>query len=93
MRDAIRYHLLLPGINDLFDQLTQREFGQTLSGQDRLESKEDMKARGVTSPDLADALALTFARRVMGDFDFDGEAVSVIPYPGSDESIFDREHL
>jgi hypothetical protein len=28
-----------------------------------LESKEDMKKRGVKSPDLADAIALTFASR------------------------------
>jgi phage terminase large subunit len=29
-----------------------------------LESKEDMKKRGMTSPDLADALALTFAQPI-----------------------------
>ena len=31
----------------------------------KLESKEEMKKRGVDSPDDADALALTFARRVV----------------------------
>ncbi len=32
----------------------------------KLESKEDMKKRGVSSPDMADALALTFAAPVVG---------------------------
>jgi len=35
------------------------------SGKMQLESKEDMKARGIPSPNRADALALTFAHPVM----------------------------
>lgn len=50
---------------DLRDELTQREFGYTLSGNKiHLETKKDMKARGIRSPDIADALALTFAMDV-----------------------------
>lgn len=46
----------------LIDQLTQREYGFTLAGNKiQLESKDDMKARGIASPDIADALALTYA--------------------------------
>ena len=66
MRDAIATRLVLPSdLEGLKDQLTQREFGYTLVGDKiHLETKKDMKARGVDSPDLADALALTFAMEV-----------------------------
>jgi hypothetical protein len=35
-----------------------------MDGKLQLESKEDMKARGIPSPNRADALALTFAHPV-----------------------------
>lgn len=53
---------------DLQTQLTQREYGYTLAGNKiHLESKKDMKDRlgsDKGSPDIADALALTFASEV-----------------------------
>lgn len=69
MRDALKAGLALPQRgsrigDDLFEQLTQREYGHTLKGQIHLETKADMKDRGVPSPDLADALALTFAHDI-----------------------------
>lgn len=73
LRDAVYRNLSLPGVQhptgiDLKTQLTQREFGYTLAGNKiHLETKADMKERlGVDggSPDLADALALTFAQEV-----------------------------
>ncbi len=49
----------------LFNDLTKREFGYTLQGEKiSLESKKDMKARGVSSPDIADSLFLNFAQEV-----------------------------
>lgn len=49
----------------LFRELTQREFGYTLSGNKiHLETKKDMKSRGVSSPDITDALALNYAQLV-----------------------------
>ncbi len=69
MKDAMD-KLCLPAYNqtngaDLFSDLTQREFGYTLTGNKiHLETKKDMVARGVKSPDIADALALTFAQEV-----------------------------
>jgi hypothetical protein len=52
----------------LKDQLTQREFGYTLLGNKiHLEAKKEMKERlggDFSSPDVADALALTFAMDV-----------------------------
>lgn len=55
---------------DLKTQLTAREFDYTLKGQIHLEGKKDMKERGISSPDLADALALTYAEDV-APVDFD----------------------
>ena len=46
------------------DDMCQREYGQTLKGQLKLETKEDMKKRGLESPDVDDALNLTFAHPV-----------------------------
>ena len=54
--------LCLPKDIDLAAQLTQREYGYTLSGNKiHLETKSEMKKRGLQSPDIADALALTFS--------------------------------
>lgn len=47
--------------DDLTTDLTGVEYGYTPSNQIFLEKKEDMKKRGLHSPDDADALALTFA--------------------------------
>jgi hypothetical protein len=76
MKQAIKDGLALPAIFDpsgqeLRDQLTQREFGLTLSGNKiSLESKEDMADRlgdHTASPDIADALALTFAMEIASE--------------------------
>ena len=69
MKDAVSNGLRLPTRrsdigSQLFTQLTQREYEYTLKGQIVLESKTDMKERGVESPDIADALALTYYHRV-----------------------------
>ncbi len=50
----------LPADPLLRDQLVGREYGYSPTLQIRLERKQDMKARGLASPDRADALALTF---------------------------------
>jgi hypothetical protein len=50
----------------LFDDLTGPEYGFSDKAERiQLEKKEDMKARGVPSPDKADAVALTFAEQVI----------------------------
>ena len=50
--------------SDLRDDLVGPEYGFSSSGKLQLERKEDMKKRGLASPDLGDALALTFAAPV-----------------------------
>lgn len=45
----------------LIDELSGPQYGFNVRNEIQLETKESMKKRGVSSPDLADALALTFA--------------------------------
>jgi hypothetical protein len=46
---------------DLLGQLVGPLYILNVRGEIQLERKEDMRRRGLASPDLADALALTFA--------------------------------
>jgi len=48
--------------DDLASQLTSVQYGYDSKRRLKLEPKENMKNRGLSSPDDADALALTFAR-------------------------------
>lgn len=48
----------IPNENDLIAQLSVRRFYMTSGGKLKLESKKEMKKRGIKSPDRADALAL-----------------------------------
>lgn len=51
--------------DDSFYELANIKYKFTSKGQLQLESKEDMKKRGLSSPDVADALALTFVNPAM----------------------------
>jgi hypothetical protein len=53
----------------LAEQLVAPTYGFNARDEIQLERKEDMKRRGVASPDWADALALTFAFPVMPNLD------------------------
>jgi hypothetical protein len=48
----------------LIDDLTGPEYSIHLKGQIKLETKDSMKKRGLSSPDDGDALALTFAEPI-----------------------------
>jgi hypothetical protein len=64
MREWLATGGAIPDDNDLKSQLESREYGFVLrDGRDAimLEKKSDMKKRGLSSPDIADGLALTFA--------------------------------
>lgn len=51
----------LPRDDELLADLTGVEYAYNSADQIQLERKESMKARGLPSPDAADALACTFA--------------------------------
>lgn len=57
------------GAEQLRDDLVGPEFKITSAGKIQLEGKDKMRARGLRSPDLADALALTFAYPVLNPND------------------------
>lgn len=65
MRDWLRSGGAIEDDPQLEQELVSRDYG--MDKQDRLilESKRDMKSRGVGSPDWGDALALTFAEPVL----------------------------
>ena len=50
--------LQLPDDDALFAQLSNRKYRVNKDGKIELERKEDMKKRGLSSPDIADALAM-----------------------------------
>jgi len=64
MAQAIKSNLQLPRVSRLIDDLTAPTYEHNNKGQIVLESKDDMKSRGLASPDFGDALACTFAAEV-----------------------------
>jgi hypothetical protein len=51
----------LPNNDQLLAELTAIRYSFTSSGKMKAESKDEMRKRGLKSPDLADALCLTMA--------------------------------
>lgn len=61
MRDLLEFdELVLLEDEDMVGQLATRKFKMTSRGRIALERKEDMKKRGLMSPDRADAIILAF---------------------------------
>jgi len=65
MNDWIKAGADIIDDKELTKGLVSPEYFYTASNKLQLEKKEDMKKRGLESPDDADALALTFAERVL----------------------------
>jgi hypothetical protein len=64
MRDWIKMGGCIPNTVDLKQDLAAPVYWYDAAGRIQLEPKDDIKKRGLPSPDLADALALTFAMPV-----------------------------
>jgi hypothetical protein len=60
LRNALEEGISLPDSNSLLGDLTSIGYKFTSDGRLLLEAKEDMKRRGVPSPDEGDAVALCF---------------------------------
>ena len=56
----------IPNIEDLRSQLVGMSYGYTTKMQIALTTKKDIKRLGLKSPDIADALSLTFAPEIYG---------------------------
>lgn len=64
VRDALTQgELILPNDNELVAQLSTRKYWITSKGKIKIEQKEDMKKRGLSSPDRADAVVLSCYRK------------------------------
>lgn len=61
MQHDVEDLLLLPESPDLRQQLSQPKFDTTETGRIQIERKSQLRARGVASPDFAEALMLSFA--------------------------------
>jgi hypothetical protein len=66
LRAALKRGLVIPQHRELRDDLTGVQYGFDPNGQIQLERKQDMKRRGLASPDFGDAYALTYAYPVFG---------------------------
>ncbi len=64
MADWVKEAGHIPDDNDLKQDLCAPTYGHDAQGRMLLESKDKIKLRGLPSPDLGDALALTFAHPV-----------------------------
>ncbi len=64
VRDWLKSGGAIPGDNELRDELLGPETKPRLDGKIQLESKADMKKRGLRSPNKADCLAISFAYAV-----------------------------
>ncbi len=64
MRDWLAESAVMPDRQELRDDLLAPRYDFDHSGRLKIESKDDLKARGLASTDTADALALTFAQPV-----------------------------
>jgi hypothetical protein len=61
LKDWLEGDVELPNNQALYDDLVQIKKKSNGNSALRLETKEEMRRRGVKSPDVGDALALTFA--------------------------------
>jgi hypothetical protein len=64
MRDWVRNRACLPPNKELMDDLTSLLYEFDKSNRLKLEGKDDLRKRDMPSPDIADALALTFSQHV-----------------------------
>jgi hypothetical protein len=68
MRQWLKLGAEIPDDKELIQDLTGPEYDYTNTQRLYLERKVDMKKRGLSSPDVADALALTFSYPIGGNF-------------------------
>ena len=64
MRDALKAGMEIPDDPELAADVTGPLYAFSSKQQIQLEKKEDMKKRGLSSPDCGDMLAMTFAEPI-----------------------------
>lgn len=64
MREWLAAEAEIPDDSELADDLTNPEYGFSAKQQIQLERKEELKKRGLASPDCGDCLAMTFGVKI-----------------------------
>jgi hypothetical protein len=90
MRQWLEQGGSIPNMTSLKSDLCAPLYSFEAGGAMKLERKEDMKKRGVRSPDEADALALTFAMPVSARPALPLRAVAYDPLIGAEASRAQR---
>ena len=85
MRDWLSANAEIPDDPEVDQDLTGIEYGFGPKGQLQLEKKEDMKKRGLNSPDIGDMLSMTFSVNVLAPPKAEPEPMY---YPGERESAW-----
>ena len=96
MKEWMQSGASLPDDQELIADLTGLTYHFAPGGQLQLEKKEDMKKRGLPSPDMADALALTFympifRHRELPGTHREGFGVGYTPWSVDNDSDFSWE--
>ena len=91
MRDWLRGEVELPFDNELMTDLVGPMYSHNKREQLLLEKKEDMKRRGMASPDCADSLALTFAESSVYGNPYEDE--DNIPYSRNQSDLIGRSSV
>lgn len=81
VRDWIMAGAEIPDDPEIDADLTGPQYGFSAKGQIQLEKKEDMKKRGMASPDIGDMLAMTFLPRLSSKMPVN-KVVVEYSYPG-----------
>ncbi len=89
MRDWLKAGGAYPDSQELYDDLIGPETKPRVDGKIQLESKEEMKSRGLPSPNKADALALSFAFPVASKAERDREAL--LSQVGGSRAVVERK--
>jgi hypothetical protein len=83
MRDAMKEGLEIPDDPELESDLTGPHYGFSSKQQIQLEKKEDMKRRGLSSPDCGDMVAMTFAEKIATPISEPEEHRYIYDFPGN----------
>jgi hypothetical protein len=93
MRSWLKSGGAIPDDPQLRSELTNLQYGFNAQNEIQLEKKEDMKKRGLSSPDIADALAITFAQMVVPHAHAGGDHHHEDNLVESEYNPFDKEHM
>ena len=85
LKDWLTAMAEIPDDPDLESDLTAPEYGFSNKGQIQLEKKDDMKKRGLQSPDLGDMCAMTFEPKLSGKMPVN-KVVTEYRFPGQDNT-------